>query len=72
MMVYNGLAWEGMTSPATPDERRLESEAGGSFITSETCLGLPCLRNEGAVCAHAPVDLVLHRARGRRLPAPWV
>lgn len=34
MMVFNGHAWEWMTSPLPlPNERRLESEAGGSCIT---------------------------------------
>lgn len=80
-MVFNGCVWEAMTSLGPrPEQRRLESEAGGFPIT-ETCMGLFCVRNEGAVractcvcvCTRAPmhVHLVLHRARGRRLLAQW-
>lgn len=34
MRFFNGQDWEGMTSPRPrPDERRLESEAGGCSLT---------------------------------------
>lgn len=71
MMVFNGCAWEGMTSLGPHPAERTESEAGGSWITpDETCLGLFCLRNEGAVrarmCMHTPMHVYL--VPHRRLP----
>lgn len=93
MMVFNGCVWEGMTSLGPrPEQRRLESEAGGSSITGRPAWACSvwemrglCVHVCACVCAHVRVcararvcvyarmcvHLVLHGARGRRLPAQW-
>lgn len=63
MMVFNGCVWEGMTSLGPrPEQRRLESEAGGSSITGRPAWACSvwemrglCVHVCACVCAHVCV-----------------